>query len=111
MNTTITVSPEIVQHLDLIAPWETADINDTLRSLIVFEYQRRLARYRLTDRQMTQKYKMSFEAFEMQKMTQQHGYSWEVESDAMAWETAIDGIHTMEEQLAKLTGKEKNGDN
>jgi len=111
MNTTITVSPEIVQHLDRIASWETADINDTLRSLIVFEYQRRLARYRLTDRQMAQKYKMNFETFEMQKMTQQHEYGWEVESDAMAWETAIDGIHTMEEQLAKLTGKEKNGDN
>jgi len=111
MNTTISVSPEIIQHLDSIASWETTDINDTLRSLIVFEYQRRLARYRLTDRQMTQKYKMSFEIFEVQKMTQQHGYSWEVESNAMAWETAIDGIHTMEAQLAKLAGKEKNGDN
>ena len=111
MNTTISISPEIIQHLDSIAPRETADINDTLRSLIVFEYQRRLARYRLTDRQMIQKYKMSFDEFEMQKVTQQHEYGWEVESDAMAWETACDGIQTMEVQLAKLTGKEKNGDN
>lgn len=43
-------------------------------------------------------------------MTKQRDYAWETEADAMAWETAIDGIQTMEVQLAKLTGKEKNGD-
>lgn len=107
MSTPITISPDIVQHLGSLSFGETDDINDTLRSLIVFEYQRRLSRYRLTDRQMTQKYKMSFETFEKQQMTKQHDYAWEVESDAMAWETAIDGIHTIEEHLAKLTRKEK----
>jgi hypothetical protein len=45
---------------------------------------------------------MNFEAFERQQVTKQQGYTWEVESDAMAWETAIDGIRTMQGQSVKL---------
>ena len=32
-------------------------------------------------------------------MTRTKGYTWEVEFDAIAWETAVDGIDTMEQQL------------
>jgi len=106
MTTTITVSNEIINHLESLSWGEKDDINKKLRTLIIAEYQRRLARYRLTDRQMTQKYKMNFASFEQQQTTRQQGYTWEVESDAMSWETAIDGIRTMEQQLAKLTGQE-----
>lgn len=105
MDTTIVVSPEIANHLDRLSFSETNDLNEKLRTLIVAEYQRRLARYRLTDRQLSQKYKMSYEAFEQQQITRQRGYTWEVESDAIAWETAIDGMLTMEQELTKLTGK------
>jgi hypothetical protein len=46
---------------------------------------------------------MSFDAFEHQQLTKQHGYTWEVESDAIDWETAVDGIRMMHRQLAALT--------
>ena len=45
---------------------------------------------------------MSFDEFEHHQVTQQHNYSWEVESDAMAWETAIEGSRTIQRQLAEL---------
>jgi hypothetical protein len=53
---------------------------------------------------------MSFEAFERQQRAQQHGYTWEVESDAIDWETAVDGIRTMQRQLAALTQVGNNDD-
>ncbi|MGH7495664.1 MAG: hypothetical protein ACREOO_25185 [bacterium] len=99
MSITIAVSNEIASHLDNLSFGEAGDINEKLRNLIVSEYQRRLARYRLTDRQMTQKYQMSYETFDQQQMTRQHGYTWAVETDVMAWETAIDGIRPIEQQL------------
>jgi hypothetical protein len=36
--------------------------------------------------------------------TEQRGYTWEVESDAMAWETAVDGLRTVQRQLSDLRG-------
>lgn len=47
---------------------------------------------------------MSFEMFEQKQITQTLNYSWEVESDAMAWETAVDGIATLKNRLSELTG-------
>lgn len=110
MGTTINISNEIARHLDDLSFNETKDIEGKLRNLIISEYQRRLARFRLTDRQLTQKYNTNFEAFEQREMTQQAGYTWEVESDAIAWETAIDGIHTIEQQLTSLLGKGRASD-
>jgi len=102
MSVTITVSNEIAQHLDGLSFGESAGVDEKLHNLLKAEYQRRLARYRLTDRQLTSKYNMDFASFETQQMTKQLDYSWEVESDAMAWETAVDGIQTMQEQLRLL---------
>jgi hypothetical protein len=45
---------------------------------------------------------MSFEGFERQRITEQRGYSSEVESDAIAWETAVDGLRTVQKQLSLL---------
>ena len=42
---------------------------------------------------------MSYDEFERQRVTEQRGYTWEVESDAMAWETAVDGVRTVQKQL------------
>ena len=103
MSVTISVSDEVAQHLESLSLGQTGDIDATLRLLLAAEYRRRLTHYSLTDRQFTQKYKMSFEAFEHQQLTKQHGYTWEVESDAIDWETAVDGIRTMQRQLAALT--------
>ena len=106
MSVTITVSSEIAQHLNGLSFGESTDVDQKLHNLLKAEYQRRLARYRLTDRQLTSKYNMDFASFEDRQMTKQLGYSWEVESDAMAWETAVDGVQTMQEQLALLKPRE-----
>jgi hypothetical protein len=45
---------------------------------------------------------MSFEQFERQCINEQCGYTWEVESDAIAWETAVDGLRTVQKQLSLL---------
>ena len=110
MSVTLTVSNEIAQHLNDLSFGKTEDVNEKLRDLLISEYRRRLSRYGLTDRQLTRKYNMNFETFEKQQMTKQLGYTWEVESDAIAWETAVDGIRTMKQRLANLTAKGEAGD-
>jgi hypothetical protein len=45
---------------------------------------------------------LNFEEFTTRRVVKEKGYSWEVESDAMDWETAIAGIKTMERKLAEL---------
>ena len=47
---------------------------------------------------------MSYDEFESQRVTEQRGYTWEVESDAIAWETAVDGVRTVQKQLSDLLG-------
>ena len=102
MSTTIVVSDEIARHLDSLSLGTASDIGEKLRALLEAEYRRRLTRYSLTDRQLRQKYGMSFEEFERQQITKQRGYTWDVESDAITWETAIDGIRTTQRQLREL---------
>jgi hypothetical protein len=111
MRMTITISNEVAQHLNSLSLGEITDVNDKLRSLLESEYRRRLAHYSLTDRQFTQKYNMDFETFERQQLTKQHGYNWEIESDAIAWETAVDGIRTIRRQLAELINNNQIHDN
>ncbi len=103
MSITITVSNEVAQHLDSLPFDQVSDINTKLRILLEAEYRRRSTRYSLTNRQLSQKYQMNFETFEQQQLTRQQSYSWAVESDAITWETAVDGIRTIERQLAELT--------
>ncbi len=45
---------------------------------------------------------MDFESFQRLEITKEQDYTWEVESDAIAWETAVDGIRTTERQLNEL---------
>ncbi len=102
MNTTITISSEIATHLNTLPFGSTHSFNEKLRKLLEGEYRRRLTHFSLTDRQFRQKYEMDFEAFEKNQITKVRGYHWEVESDAIAWETAVDGIQTMRRMLAEL---------
>ncbi|MEJ5198741.1 MAG: hypothetical protein WHX53_07445 [Anaerolineae bacterium] len=104
MSVVATLSETVIQHLNNLSLGEATSINDKLRLLLEAEYRRRLARYSLTNRQLTQKYQMSFEDFERQRITEQQGYTWEVESDAIAWETAVDGLRTIQQQLDDLRG-------
>lgn len=98
----LTLDTTLATHLEQLSFAQPADLNTKLRQLLAAEYHRRLARYRLTVAQMTQKYQMAFEEFEQQQMTAQKGYAWEVEADAMTWETAFDGVQTMQRLLQEL---------
>lgn len=105
MSTSITISDEVADHLDKLTVGQSADVDQKLRLLLSAEYRRKVTHYCLTDGQLQQKYGVSFEAFEQKQLTEALGYSWEVESDAMMWETAVDGIKTMKRQLRQLTGE------
>lgn len=100
-NLTVTVSEATIQHLDDLWP-EDHDLDSKIQRLVEAEYRRKLSRYNLTARQLGQKYGMSFEEFELQDVEKQHEFSWEVESDAIAWETAIDGQKSVERKLREL---------
>jgi len=95
------VSESVAQHLEGL-PTPAGDLDDKLLALLEAEYRRRLSRYNLTNRLMTKKYGVSFDEFERQRYTEQHGYSWEVESDAIEWDLAASGIRTMQRKLSAL---------
>lgn len=102
MPVTLLVSDRIAQQLDNVSWAQNEDVETKLSHLLEAEYRRRLARYRLTDRHLADKYGMDFVEFERQEVTRTREYTWEVESDAIAWETAVDGIETLEQQLREL---------
>lgn len=83
------------------------DLNTKVRLLLEAEYLRRLGRYRRLDRILTQKYGMTFEEFMARRVVQQKEYSWDVETDAMDWETAADGMRTLEHKLRELQESER----
>ncbi|MCI0711129.1 MAG: hypothetical protein L0154_13310 [Chloroflexi bacterium] len=102
MSVTIAVSDDVAQHLETLRLGDADDVDKKLVRLLEAEYRRQLARYNLTNRQFQQKYNMSFDEFEQHKVTRPRAYSWEVESDAIVWETAMDGIQTMQRKLNEL---------
>lgn len=104
MSVSLLVSEQVAEQIERLTWGEVHTVDDKLSRLLAAELRRRLAGYRRTDLQLRQKYGFDFETFERQEMTKQRGYSWEVESDAIAWETAVDGIRTMERQLRELDG-------
>ncbi|RLC11887.1 MAG: hypothetical protein DRI57_18355 [Deltaproteobacteria bacterium] len=73
-----------------------------VQNLLEGEYFRRLARYRHADFLLTLKYGMTFDEFIKQRVVRQKNCSWDSESDAMKWETAVSGIKTMERHLREL---------
>ena len=81
---------------------EGSDLDAKIRSLLRSEFLRRLGRYRRLDRLMVSKYGVQFKEFTARRMVKEKGFSWDIESDAMNWETAIGGIQTMERKLKEL---------
>ena len=69
------------------------------------ELRRRLARYQLSDQLFREKYGMTLEEFETAEVVKARGYSFEVENDHQDWDQAVDGIRTLEQQLASLRGE------
>ena len=78
------------------------DLDTKVRLLLEAEYLRRLRQYRRVDQLLTQKYGKTFKEFVDQRLVQQAGYTWEVEKDAMDWETSADGMETMKRKLHEL---------
>ena len=104
------LSPEFVNLLDDPVLGEDS-ANDRLSRLLESEYLRRLARYQRANRALEQKYQLSFHEFISSGVIQQKEYSWEVEQDAMDWETAVGGITTMKRKLRNLRSFQNVQDN
>ena len=79
-----------------------ADLDTKVRQLLEAEYLRRISSQRRIDSLMRHKYGMPFDQFLANRMTARLNYSWEVESDAMEWETAVDGFETSQRKLLEL---------
>ncbi len=77
-------------------------IDAKIRTLLEAEYLRRLQQHQRQDRILRRKYGMSFDTFCDQHLVAERGYTWDVEQDAMDWETAIGGIATFKNKLKKL---------
>jgi len=84
------------------APVQGPDVDSKVRQLLDAEYLRKINQYRRTDHTLSQKYGMTFEQFVARRVVRENRYSQEAETDAMAWETAISGITTMERKLGEL---------
>jgi hypothetical protein len=81
---------------------ELLDLDTKVCLLLEAEYLRRLRQYRRVDYFLTQKYEMTFEEFTVQRVAQREGYTWDVETDAMDWETAVGGMKMMMRKLQEL---------
>lgn len=99
----VELSNQLLAALNLLEPGSAP--NQQVVRLAEHELRRRLARYQLADRLFQEKYGMTLEAFEANAVVAAHGYSFEVESDYQDWDLAVDGIRTIERQLASLRGK------
>ena len=78
------------------------NIDAKIRALLEAEYLRRLQQYHRQVRVLSKKYGVPFDDFVSQRVVVQRGYTWDVERDAMDWETAIGGIATLEKRLQQL---------
>lgn len=75
---------------------------DDLKDAILSEYKRKLTLYKMTDEKFRKKYGMSFEEFDKKNIVKEKEFSWEVESDAIEWEHAIEGIRYISSKLKEI---------
>jgi hypothetical protein len=75
-----------------------------IREALINEYRRRLIRYKMVDEVMRNKYGMSFNDFESANIVRERKFSWDVESDSMEWEHALEGVRYAEEKLKTVEG-------
>ena len=75
---------------------------DEMTHALANDYRRKLITYKLVDEKFRKKYGMDFRSFEKQNIVKEKNFLWEVESDAMEWEHAIEGIKTYERKLKEL---------
>lgn len=99
----IELSNRLISVLNLLEP--NIGPKQQVTRLAEQELRRRLARYQLSDRLFREKYGMTLEEFETAEIVKMRGYTFEVESDHQDWDQAIDGVRTIERQLAALQGE------
>lgn len=75
---------------------------DEILNALKNDYRRKLITYKFVDEKFRKKYKVDFQTFEKQNIVKVKKFSWEVESDAMEWEHAIEGIKTCEQKLKEF---------
>lgn len=75
---------------------------DEIKEALLNEYKRRMIRYKMVNESMKKKYGMRFSDFESRNIVKEKGFSWEVESDAMEWEHAIEGSRYADQRLKDL---------
>ena len=78
---------------------------DEVMEALINEYRRRLIRYNMTDELMRKKYGMTFDEFESRNVVKERKFSWDVESDAMEWEHALEGVRYVEHKLKDVEGQ------
>ena len=88
------IAERVLQLIDDLEP--DGDLNAKIERLVENELLRRLIRYELLDKQMSQKYGMGFQEFKENRIVEKKGYSFEVESDFWDWEMALDGIEVIQ---------------
>ena len=75
---------------------------DELKDALLNEYRRRIIHYKMVDEAMKKKYGVSFQEFETRNFVKEQGFSWQVESDAMEWEHAVEGVRYAEQKLKDI---------
>lgn len=75
---------------------------DEIREALVNEYRRRRIRYKMVDEAMKKKYGMDYANFESTNMVRERKFGWDIESDSMEWEHAIEGFRYVEQKLRDL---------
>jgi len=78
------------------------NLDAKVRRLLEAEYLRRLGRYRHLQKTLAQKYGVTFDEFVKRGVTRQKEFAWDVEKDAMDWESAVSGAKTIERKLKQL---------
>jgi len=76
---------------------------DEIKEALLNEYRRRVIRCKMVDETMKKKYGMTFQEFESKNVVKEHDFSWQVESDAMEWEHAVEGNRYAEQKLKSIS--------
>lgn len=75
---------------------------DEIKEALINEYRRRRIRYKMVDEAMKKKYGMDFDEFGSTNMVRERKFAWDVESDSMEWEHAIEGFRYVEQKLKDM---------
>lgn len=78
------------------------DADRKILRLLEREFLHQLTQYRNVDQRLSQKYQMTLHEFRERRTTVQHQSSWEVEKDAVDWESAASNVTSIEHKLKEI---------